>query len=105
MFLLCVRLYHDVAIDEDGADDGKGEEWMRENVYSNPSDGMEGGQHEEGIVGGEPEDGPALGHDDEGAFVQVVGVDVADGGAGKFKGEFAKSTRDVIAWSKNIRVN
>ena len=99
-FLLCVRLDHDVAVDEDGADDGKGEEGMCENMDCNPSDGMEGREHKEGLVGREPEDGPALGHNDEGAFVQVEGVDVADGGAGELQGELAKSPRDVIAWRK-----
>jgi hypothetical protein len=97
LFLLCVRFYHHVAVDKDGANDGEGEEGMSENMDSNPSDGMERGQHEEGVMGREPEDGPALGHDDECAFVQVVWVDVTDGGAGKFQGELTKSTRDVVA--------
>ena len=34
--LLCVRLHHDVAVDEDGADDGEWEEWMSENMNGNP---------------------------------------------------------------------
>ena len=34
--LLCVGLDHDVAVDEDGADDGEWEEWMSENMNGNP---------------------------------------------------------------------
>ena len=37
--LLCVRLDHDVAVDEDGADDGEGEERVREQVDGDATDG------------------------------------------------------------------
>ena len=30
--LLCVLLYHDVAVDEDGADDGEGEQRVTQNM-------------------------------------------------------------------------
>ena len=36
LYLLCVWLHHDVAVDEDGADDGEWEEWMSENMNGNP---------------------------------------------------------------------
>ena len=36
--LLCVGLHHDVAVDEDGADDGEWEEWVSENMYGNPEE-------------------------------------------------------------------
>ena len=34
--LLCVGLDHDVAVDEDGADDGEWEQGMSEHVDGNP---------------------------------------------------------------------
>ena len=34
--LLCVGLHHDVAVDEDGADDGEWEERMSEDMDGNP---------------------------------------------------------------------
>ena len=37
--LLRFRLDHDVAVDEDGADDGEGEHWVREDVYGDAADG------------------------------------------------------------------
>ena len=37
-YLLCVGLHHDVAVDEDGADDGAGEEGVGEHVDGNPDD-------------------------------------------------------------------
>ena len=36
--LLCVWLDHDVAVNEDGADDGEWEEWMSENMNGNPGE-------------------------------------------------------------------
>ena len=36
LYLLCVWLHHDVAVDEDGADDGEWEERMSENMNGNP---------------------------------------------------------------------
>ena len=30
--LLCIFLYHDVAVDEDGADDGEGEQRVTQNM-------------------------------------------------------------------------
>ncbi len=97
MILLGVRFDHDVAVDEDGADDSEGKERVRENVDGDPPDGMEGREHEERLVSGEAEDGAALRDDDEGALVQEVGVDIADGSAGKLQREFAISTGDVVA--------
>ena len=70
---------------------------MREDVDGDPPDGVEGREQEEGLGAGEAEDGAALGDDDEGLLVQVVGVDVADGRAGKLKGELAVATREVVA--------
>ena len=35
-YLLCVGLHHDVAVDEDGADDGAGEEGVGEHVDGDP---------------------------------------------------------------------
>ena len=94
---LCLRLDHDVAVDEDGAYDEEGEERVREDVDGDPPDGVERGEEEERVAGREPEDGAALGDDDERLLVQVVGVDVADGRAGKLKGELAIATREVVA--------
>ena len=39
--LLGVWLDHDVTIDENGTNDGKREEWMGEDMYGDPSYGME----------------------------------------------------------------
>ena len=36
LYLLCVWLHHDVAVDEDGADDGEWEERMSEDMDGNP---------------------------------------------------------------------
>ena len=36
LYLLCVWLHHDVAVDEDGADDGEWEERMSEYMNGNP---------------------------------------------------------------------
>ncbi len=41
---LCVRLDHDVAVDENGADDDEGEERVREHVDGDPPDGVERGE-------------------------------------------------------------
>ena len=96
--LLCVRLDHDVAVDEDGADDGEGEERVREHVDGDATDGVERRQHEQGVVGWEPEDGAALRDDDEGALVLKVWVDVADGRAGELQRELAIPTRQIVSW-------
>ena len=40
-YLLGVWLDHDVTIDENGTNDGKREEWMGEDMYGDPSYGME----------------------------------------------------------------
>ena len=97
VLLLCVRLDHDVAVDEDGADDGEGEERMREDVDGDATDGVERRQHEQGVVGREPEDRPALRDDDEGALVLKVWVDVADGRAGELQRELAISSRKIVS--------
>ena len=33
---LCIRLHHDVAVDQDGADDGEGEQGVGEDMDCNP---------------------------------------------------------------------
>lgn len=45
----------------------------------------------------EPENRAAFGDDDEGALVQEVGVDVADGSAGELQGKFAIASREIIS--------
>ena len=67
--LLCIRLDHDVAIDEDGADDREGEERMCEHVDRDPADGVKWREHEQRLVSREPEDRTPLRDDDERALV------------------------------------
>ena len=95
--LLRFRLDHDVAVDEDGADDGEGEHWVREDVYGDAADGVEGREQVHGLLGREAEDAAALGDDDERPLVQEVRVDVADGRARELLREFAEPTRKVVA--------
>ena len=71
---------------------------MGEDVDGDPPDGVERGEEEERVAGREPEDGAALGDDDERLLVQVVGVDVADRGAGELQGELAVPTGKVVAY-------
>ena len=96
-YSLSVRLDHDVAVDEDGAYDGEGEERVGEDVDGDPPDGVEGREQVERGLGGEAEDGAAARDDDERLLVLEVGVDVADGRAGELHGELPEAARQVVA--------
>ena len=97
--LLGVWLYHYVTVDQNGAHDCHSEEWMGEDVDGDPPDGMERREEEHGLLGREPEYRPALRDDDERLLVQVVGVDVTDGGAGELQRKLAVPSRQVVSCS------
>ena len=100
MVLLCVRLDHDVAVDEDGADDDDGEEGVGEHVDGDPPDGMEWRQEVHGLLRRKPVYRASLRDDDERLLVLEVGVDVADRGARKLQGKLAIAARKVVSWKK-----
>ena len=96
--LLCVGLDHDVAVDEDGTDDGEGEERVGEDVDGDPPDGVEGGEEEHGLLGGEAKDGAPLRDDDERLLVVEVRVDVADRRRRKLQRKVAEATGKIVTW-------
>ena len=65
---------HDVAVGEDGEDDGVGEEGVGQHRDRDPPDRVKRGQEEHRLGRREPVDAAALGQDHEGSLVCIVRV-------------------------------